>query len=614
MRERITGELMTTKLQTRVTRFLARNVVPALFAIAGVIYAIVGLVVLVLSASWFVNSPSRLALAFSDLLLLPFGVALMLVAAGLHARRRDVWLLAIGSIAVFSFITWSPFSAVAIEGGERQLDVLSLSVNALLIAVLVVSGRRYTVSGSLFRGRSYLTMAVAVGVLGGLYWVVASWLLDRPWVEIRAFQASESDLVVTSLTRLQLAACWALVILVLGFLFKVFGSLRGSHPRMAPQALRELLSRYGADSLDYFVTNEKKRHYLWRDGRGLIGYELVSGLALVSGDPICAPGDLDAIIEDFTFEMSRNGHEVAFWAISDDVAANLDKRGLTTLKLGEEATVDVTTFDVDALGSEGSDLKRAVRAVEARGIEFAFYRMEEVPGLIYSKMQELDRSWIAEFGAGSEERGFSMTLSRLPNFEDIDAAFAVAIDHSEPSNPTVIAYLSLVPVYNENSYSLDMMRRTKDAPNGINDFLLVHTLQIIRYHGRRYLSLNFAPLANTDAEPSLLARAASSLPASLKKSFYIDTLYAYNDKFDPRWAARHAAFNGSRSIIGVVRAVAKLEGSIEIDWRRQLAQVVAGSDHLVIKGSPAAIGHPSVDVDAPATAVTSDVAAQPTST
>lgn len=216
--------------------------------------------------------------------------------------------------------------------------------------------------------------------------------------------------------------------------------------------------------------------------------------------------------------MERDGYVVAFWAIDQTLADDLGNRGFRTVKLGEEASLEVDRFSLENLGARGSALKRAVRSVEAHGIEFAFYRLEEVPGHVYSQMDDLDRSWLQEFG-GTDEKGFSMTLSRLPDFEDQDAAFAVALDPSVPGLPRVVAYLSFVPVYNRNSYSLDMMRRTRQAPNGINDFLLVHTLQVIGYHGRDTVSLNFAPLAETAGGRHFwVAPPTRCLPASRRRS------------------------------------------------------------------------------------------------
>lgn len=284
--------------------------------------------------------------------------------------------------------------------------------------------------------------------------------------------------------------------------------------------------------------------------------------------------------------MERDGYVVAFWAIDQTLADDLGNRGFRTVKLGEEASLEVDRFSLENLGARGSALKRAVRSVEAHGIEFAFYRLEEVPGHVYSQMDDLDRSWLQEFG-GTDEKGFSMTLSRLPDFEDQDAAFAVALDPSVPGLPRVVAYLSFVPVYNRNSYSLDMMRRTRQAPNGINDFLLVHTLQVIGYHGRDTVSLNFAPLAETAGGRHFWV-AANALPPSLKKTFYIDSLYAYNDRFGPDWVPRYGAFKARRDLIAIVRMVAKLEGAIALDWRRRLSRLIAGSNYTITRSPPVA--------------------------
>lgn len=574
-------------LLTRMVMAIVTNLVPTLFVVVGGLYLLLGIAELVGATEWFFNEPAGTSITFADLLLPLLGVALVGIAVGLKQRRRDIWLLSVGMIAGFTFVSWAPLSAVSRDGGGG-MDVVALITNLALVGSLLSTRNRYTVRGSnLMRASVYLGWLASLAVISGVYWGVSMLVLDVTWDQARTYSLGDPTSTIDNLQRLQLLATIAFFVACLAFLIRLLKSLRPDDVRLSVAATRDLLRRCGADSLDYFVTNEKKRHYIWRDGRGLIGYDLANGLVLASGNPICAPQHRATLLNDFLHDMERDGYVVAFWAIDQTLADDLGNRGFRTVKLGEEASLEVDRFSLENLGARGSALKRAVRSVEAHGIEFAFYRLEEVPGHVYSQMDDLDRSWLQEFG-GTDEKGFSMTLSRLPDFEDQDAAFAVALDPSVPGLPRVVAYLSFVPVYNRNSYSLDMMRRTRQAPNGINDFLLVHTLQVIGYHGRDTVSLNFAPLAETAGGPSLLGRAANALPPSLKKTFYIDSLYAYNDRFGPDWVPRYGAFKARRDLIAIVRMVAKLEGAIALDWRRRLSRLIAGSNYTITRSPPVA--------------------------
>ncbi len=594
-----TGAVMKAipSLISRIAKSLMANFVPTLFALVGLIYLAIGVMLSVAAISWFFNEDSDVSISLVDLFVPLFGVALVLLAIGLYQRRRDIWALSIGLLLIFSLLSWAPLSAVETSGEGSALNWSSLIINLILVFSLVLTRHRYRVRGShLMNASVYRSFLSTIAAIIGGYVLIARWILSTSWTQLRSFDATNDAGSIDNLGRLQLVAVGLLVLAGAVLLFRLLRSLRPDRVRLEAAEAKRILQNHGSDSLDYFILNNKKRQFVWQD-KGLIGYDVANGLALVSGNPVCASENRGPLLDDFTKEMALQGLDVAFWAVSSDLATLLEERGLHTVKLGEEASVRVEDFSLD--GPDSSGLRRALRAVEAKGVRFAFYRMEDVPGHIYSQMQELDEQWLNEFGAGAAERGFSMTLSRLPEFADRDAAFSVALQDDPAGFPRVVAYISFVPVYNQNSYSLDMMRRTKEAPNGTNEFLLVNTIQITRYHGRRTISLNFAPLAATDGDSSALSRALTALPESVRKSFYLDSLYSFNDKFGPDWVPRYAAFASTRDALGVLRAAAKLEASFEIGWRRRLAQWIAGSEFLITKAIPTAtLSTPSESVSA----------------
>lgn len=389
-------------LLPRMVMAIVTNLVPTLFAVVGGLYLLLGIAELVGATEWFFNEPAGTSITFADLLLPLLGVALVGIAVGLKQRRRDIWLLSVGMIAGFTFVSWAPLSAVS-RGGGGGMDVVALVTNLALVGSLLSTRNRYTVRGSnLMRASVYLGWLASLAVISGVYWGVSMLVLDVTWDQARTYSLGDPTSTIDNLQRLQLLATIAFFVACLAFLIRLLKSLRPDDVRLSVAATRDLLRRCGADSLDYFVTNEKKRHYIWRDGRGLIGYDLANGLVLASGNPICAPQHRATLLNDFLHDMERDGYVVAFWAIDQTLADDLGNRGFRTVKLGEEASLEVDRFSLENLGARGSALKRAVRSVEAHGIEFAFYRLEEVPGHVYSQMDDLDRSWLQEFGGTDE--------------------------------------------------------------------------------------------------------------------------------------------------------------------------------------------------------------------
>ena len=80
-----------------------------------------------------------------------------------------------------------------------------------------------------------------------------------------------------------------------------------------------------------------------------------------------------------------------------------------------------------------------------------------------------------------------MTLGRFPNADDIDARILVA--HHEDR---VLGFLTFVPVFGADGWSLDMMRRTIEAPNGLTEFMVFRPPNSCKRERSEFVSLNFA--------------------------------------------------------------------------------------------------------------------------
>jgi lysyl-tRNA synthetase class 2 len=101
-------------------------------------------------------------------------------------------------------------------------------------------------------------------------------------------------------------------------------------------------------------------------------------------------------------------------------------------------------------------------------------------------------------------------------------------------------FIQLVPSPASGGYSLATMRRRRDTPNGLMEFLVVATIEWGKLLGVPELSLNFSVMGG-------ILRAATSRPkrmlrfALLKadRLFQIERLHSFNRKFMPEWRPRY---------------------------------------------------------------------------
>jgi lysyl-tRNA synthetase class 2 len=121
-------------------------------------------------------------------------------------------------------------------------------------------------------------------------------------------------------------------------------------------------------------------------------------------------------------------------------------------------------------------------------------------------------------------------------FGNPGALFVVARDGDE----RVRGFLHLVPSPASGGYSLSAMRRCRETPNGLMEFLIVEVLDWSKARGAPEVSLNFCVFADLlrAGDRSVAGRVARSGLQSLDRVFQLDRLLRFTGKFFPEWRPR----------------------------------------------------------------------------
>jgi lysyl-tRNA synthetase class 2 len=130
----------------------------------------------------------------------------------------------------------------------------------------------------------------------------------------------------------------------------------------------------------------------------------------------------------------------------------------------------------------------------------------------------------------------------------------------------VCGLLHFVP-WGRTGLSLDLMRRDREAANGLNELMIVEVLRACSGTPISRISLNFAvfrdPLERGErigAGPLLRARRSLLLVAS--RWWQIDSLYRFNAKFQPRWEPRFVCVPAMRNLPRIALAALEAEAFI----------------------------------------------------
>ena len=348
-------------------------------------------------------------------------------------------------------------------------------------------------------------------------------------------------------------------LLVTGYLF-----LRPARPkgRLSPkdeQEIRGLLGRHGhRDSLGYFTLRHDKSVIWSPSGKSCVGYRVVSGVMLASGDPIGDPEAWPGAIHAFLDEAARHAWAPAVMGCSE-LGAEVWCRegGLTALELGDEAVVEVADFSLQ--GRQMRNVRQMTARVCRQGYVAEIRRLSEVPPDEVDRLIRRADSW----RGSPTERGFSMALGRVGGPGDGACVIATATE-----NGVLRGLLHFVP-WGSDGLSLDLMRRERTAQPGVNDFLIVETIKAAQELGIKRVSLNFAVFRSALARGERIGagpvlRAWRGILLFASRWFQIESLYKFNAKFCPLWVPRFFVFSGTRDAPRV--ALAALEAEAFLVW------------------------------------------------
>ena len=141
-----------------------------------------------------------------------------------------------------------------------------------------------------------------------------------------------------------------------------------------------------------------------------------------------------------------------------------------------------------------------------------------------------------------------MTMDALRREDQSDTLVVIARDRDGNAR----GFLHFVPSYGRSAMSLSFMRRERETPNGLMEFLVVRSILLLRERGICEVSLNFAVFAQLIHRPRGHTQRVLGQLLSLGDAFFqIESLYRFNAKFFPRWEPRYLLFE---RMLGLPRA------------------------------------------------------------
>ncbi|MGW1090884.1 phosphatidylglycerol lysyltransferase domain-containing protein [Streptomyces sp. NPDC002596] len=513
------------------------------------------------------------------------GVVALFLAITMRRRKRAAWIVNM----VLSGLLLLLFAFVIVFPEIRRYpqNWISLALTAAFVVALVLGRREFYAKGD--RSNAKLAAVVAVGgllvtsLIATLLVTVTnkahdeyrSTFLDR-WrygalrlISVTTDEARFPGITVPGWVNVVINILSTL--LLIAVVYAAFRSRRAVDP-ITPQdedRLRALLEKHGErDSLGYFALRREKSVIWSPTGKAAVTYRVVGGVSLASGDPIGDPEAWPGAIEPWLAEAREHGWIPAVMGVSEEGGTVYARHGLDALELGDEAIVETAEFTLE--GRAMRTVRQAYNRVRRAGYEVTIRRHCDIPD---EEMAELLRR-ADDWRDGETERGFSMALGRLGDPADGRCVMLECRDPTEKGQGEgaggpgeLRAVLSFVP-WGPNGLSLDLMRRDRDAENGLMEFMVIELLQRAEEIGITQVSLNFAMFRSVFERGSRLGagpvlRLWRSLLSFFSRWWQIESLYRANAKYRPIWEPRFMLFEKSSDLLRIGIAAGRAEGFLE---------------------------------------------------
>jgi lysyl-tRNA synthetase class 2 len=513
-------------------------------ALAGLTAFVIGIVNLVSALTPNVLWRHRILVAVLDAravplfhtVAVPASLALIIAAFYVMRRRRRAWATAFALLVALGAVN-------LVKGLDIEEALFSWAG-----AWLLWWGRdAFPVQHEPFRWRSPLVVLSALVVALTALAAVAVWLASGRTAEPSTVLRETLDLLgwthgtltyTDELTWLPVAGAALTVASIVAAAHLLFRPLRASHElpdEPARAAAFSLVRSYGSDTLAFFKLRRDTRYLFSPDRNAFLSYRIENNVLLVSGDPVGRPEAMRELVREAVVFAEKHGLRVAAIGVGEPLLPLWRQAALHPLYIGDEAIVETAAFSLE--GRAIRKVRQSVSRLEKQGYTADLHLHAELDERTTSELEAVSAAW----RGGSQERGFSMAMDSLRGEHQAESLVVVARDASGAAR----GFLHFVPAYGRAAMSLSFMRREPATPNGLTEFLVVRSIELLRGRGIAELSLNFAAFGRLfDRPQTLLDRVLARLIAFANPFFQIESLYRFNAKFSPRWEPRYLVYEG----------------------------------------------------------------------
>jgi phosphatidylglycerol lysyltransferase len=480
------------------------------------------------------------------------GFALLLIADGLWRRKQLAWGMAVGMLVASAFTHML-----------KGLDYEEATLALLLVVALVAYRSHFQARSdvpSVQRGLAVLLAAFAFTLV---YGTAGFYLLDRHFRVHYALGPALRQTVTmftqftdpgleptTGFGRYFSDSIYLVALFTGGYaLLMLLRPVLMRRPASAEARRRaaQIVQAYGRSSLARMTLFDDKA-YFFSPGGTVIAYVARGRAAIALGDPIGPPEDFEAAVRAFQQLCARNDWVPCFYQVLPDGLEVYARAGFDSLCVGQEAIVELASFHLE--GHSYKHVRSAIHRLTRQGFHTDLLR-PPLPENLLRELRSVSDEWLTTMH-GSEKR-FSLGW-----FHD-DYIRNSPVLAMRDAQGRILAFANIVPEYQLNEVTIDLMRHRASAPPGTMDMLFVALFEWAHSQGYDTFNLGLSGLSGVGERPSdpVLEKALYLIYEHVSAFYNFKGLHAFKAKFDPRWSPRYLIYPGSTSLPAILAGLAR---------------------------------------------------------
>lgn len=494
------------------------------------------------------------AIHVSNYLVLTAGFLLLVTAAFLLKGLKTAWWIAIG------------LSTISLVGHmTKAIDFEEASIALLAIVILVGTRKEYYIKTNPKTRNVGVQTSLLTAAATLIYGIVGFYFLDKKhfnidfslWQSMRFtlenfFLIGSDELIPAS----KFASKFLLSINISGFVsmaFLIYTLVRSYVPleNVTEEELilaKDLLKVHGNSALDYFKTSGDKMIFFAESKKAFISYRISGNFAVVLENPVAANREeMKSCISEFDLYCYQSGMKSIYYRVPEESLEMYHLLRKKDLFLGQEGVVDLSVFKLE--GGSRKPIRNAINKVIDRGFKATIHEAPVKDGIL-QKIKSVSDEWLMDM-----QRSEIIFSQGMFDWDELKQQTIITVENPEEK---IIAFLNIIPDFAVGEATYDLIRKTKDAPNGVMDFILVELFKYLKSKEYTHVNLGFAPMSGLDDARTFPEKSMKFAYEKIRSFAHYKGLREYKEKFDPKWHNKYLIYQHDYDLLQIPAVLANV--------------------------------------------------------